>query len=373
MASELAEGTARLQQAPDVSGQMARLDQMMSVDNNNNYWVGRQPTQSPFADFRGIGTPPPQTGRTLTDADIQAALRDISPVQTQPMPDLTQPLLEPTGQGANQPYSTQLAYNTPQTKAPPAQQHGYSGTDYAIFFMIALAIVVAFYFIFKGIRAAFKQPFGKFTAIIPTLLIGVIPFYAIYSAFAGLANGFFYVNPAIQITIYIIGLLLAVRYMKMCYLVLTEDKEEEEDSWDTTPEGLTATEQDFYKRAFALVNMALSLCPLARREIIKKLGMNKRARGYVHGLFLGELIRMGLDIGSNPMDADRKMKIIGVAYLKTFGNSAGKNILIMTMNEMGRKDWEYQEGCEAALRDLQERFALGQPAFTLPEMLVTTT
>ena len=68
MASELAEEAARLQQAPDVSGQMAELDQMMSVDNNNNYWVGRQPTQSPFADFRGIDTPPPQTGRTLTDA-----------------------------------------------------------------------------------------------------------------------------------------------------------------------------------------------------------------------------------------------------------------------------------------------------------------
>lgn len=371
MSSELAEDTARLQQAPDVSGQMARLDQMMSVDNNNNYWTGRQPTQSPFADFRGISTPPPQTGRTLTDADIQAALHDISPVQTQPMPDLTQPLLEPTGQGANQPYSTQLVYNTPQTKA--VQQNSYTGTDIAIYIAMFFTVIVAFYFIFKGIRAAFKRPFGKFTAIIPTLVIGAIPFYAIDSFFAGLANGFFYVNPAIHITIYIIGLLLAVRYMKMCYLVLTEEKEEEEDSWDTTPKGLTATEQDFYKRAFALVNMALSLCPLPRREIIKKLGKNKRARGYVHGLFLGELIRMGLDIGSNPMDADRKMKIIGVAYLKTFGNSAGKNILIMTINEMGRKDWEYQEGCEAALRDLQERFALGQPVFTLPEMLVTTT
>ena len=370
MASELAEEAARLQQAPDVSGQIARLDQKMSVDNNNNYWVGRQPEVDSLANFRGIQSPPLQ-GRPLTDAEIQAALRDLRPAQA--MPDLTQPLLEPTGQGANQPYSTQLVYNTPQTKAPPAQQHGYSGTDYAIFFTIALAIVVVFYFIFKGIRAAFKRPLGKFTAIIPTLLIGVIPFYAIYSAFAGLANGFFYVNPAIQMTIYIIGLLLAVRYMKMCYLVLTEEKEEEEDSWDTTPKGLTATEQDFYKRAFALVNMALSLCPLPRREIIKKLGMNKRARGYVHGLFLGELIRMGLDIGSNPMDADRKMKIIGVAYLKTFGNSAGKNILIMTMSEMGRKDWEYQEGCELALRDLQECFAHGRPAFTLPEMLVTTT
>ena len=372
MASELAEEAARLQQAPDVSGQMAGLDQMMTVDNNNNYWAGRQPEADSLANFRGIQSPPLQ-GRPLTDAEIQAALRDISPVQTQPMPDLTQPLLEPTGQGAKQPYSAQLAYNTPQTKASPAHQYGYSGTDYAIFFTIALAIVVVFYFIFKGIRAAFKRPFGKFTAIIPTVLIGVIPFYAIYSAFAGLANGFFYVNPAIQITIYIIGLLLAVRYMKMCYLVLTEEKEEEEDSWDMTPKGLTATEQDFYKRAFALVNMALSLCPLPRRKIIKKLGMNKRARGYVHGLFLGELIRMGLDIGSNPMDADRKMKIIGVAYLKIFGNSAGKNILIMTMNEMGRKDWEYQEGCESALRDLQECFAHGRPAFTLPEMLVTTT
>lgn len=369
MASELAEDMARLQQAPDLSGQTATLNQMMAVDNNNNYWAGRQPEVDSLANFRGIQSPPLQ-GRPLTDAEIQAVLRDIQSVQTQPMPDLTQPLLEPAGQGTKQPYNAQLSYNTSQTKA--TQQNGYSGTDYAIFFTIALAIVVAFYFIFKGIRAAFKRPFGKFTAIIPTLIIGIIPFYAIYSAFAGLANGFFYVNPAIHITIYIIGLLLAVRYMKMCYLVLTEEKEEEEDSWDTTPKGLTATEQDFYKRAFALVNMALSLCPLPRREIIKKLGKNKRARGYVHGLFLGELIRMGLDIGSNPMDADRKMKIIGVAYLKTFGNSAGKNILIMTMNEMGRKDWEYQEGCEAALRDLQERFALGQPAFTLPEMLVTT-
>ena len=77
--SKLAEDMARLQQAPDVSEQMAKLDQMLAV-GYDDYWKGRQPTKSPFADFRGIQPPPQQ------------------PVQTQPTPDLTQPLLEPTTQ-----------------------------------------------------------------------------------------------------------------------------------------------------------------------------------------------------------------------------------------------------------------------------------
>ena len=77
--SKLAEDMARLQQAPNVSEQMAKLDQMMAV-GYDDYWKGRQPTKSPFADFRGIQPLPQQ------------------PVQTQPMPDLTQPLLEPTTQ-----------------------------------------------------------------------------------------------------------------------------------------------------------------------------------------------------------------------------------------------------------------------------------
>ena len=77
--SKLAEDMARLQQAPNVSEQMAKLDQMMTV-GYDDYWKGRQPTKSPFADFRGIQPLPQQ------------------PVQTQPMPDLTQPLLEPAGQ-----------------------------------------------------------------------------------------------------------------------------------------------------------------------------------------------------------------------------------------------------------------------------------
>ena len=77
--SKLAEDMARLQQAPNVSEQMAKLDQMMAV-GYDDYWKGRQPTKSPFADFRGLSTPRAQ------------------PVPAQPMPDLTQPLLEPTTQ-----------------------------------------------------------------------------------------------------------------------------------------------------------------------------------------------------------------------------------------------------------------------------------
>ena len=79
MSSKLRDMAERLQQAPNVSEQMAKLDQMMAV-GYDDYWKGRQPTKSPFADFRGIQPPPQQ------------------PVQTQPMPDLTQPLLEPTTQ-----------------------------------------------------------------------------------------------------------------------------------------------------------------------------------------------------------------------------------------------------------------------------------
>ena len=80
MSSKLRDMAERLQQAPNVSEQMAKLDQMMTV-GYDDYWKGRQPTKSPFADFRGIQPLPQQ------------------PVQTQPMPDLTQPLLEPTTQG----------------------------------------------------------------------------------------------------------------------------------------------------------------------------------------------------------------------------------------------------------------------------------
>ena len=79
MSSKLRDMAERLQQAPNVSEQMAKLDQMMAV-GYDDYWKGRQPTKSPFADFRGIQPLPQQ------------------PVQTQPMPDLTQPLLEPTTQ-----------------------------------------------------------------------------------------------------------------------------------------------------------------------------------------------------------------------------------------------------------------------------------
>ena len=79
MSSKLRDMAERLQQAPNVSEQMAKLDQMMTV-GYDDYWKGRQPTKSPFADFRGIQPLPQQ------------------PVQTQPMSDLTQPLLEPTTQ-----------------------------------------------------------------------------------------------------------------------------------------------------------------------------------------------------------------------------------------------------------------------------------
>ena len=79
MSSKLRDMAERLQQAPNVSEQMAKLDQMMTV-GYDDYWKGRQPTESPFADFRGIQPLPQQ------------------PVQTQPIPDLTQPLLEPTTQ-----------------------------------------------------------------------------------------------------------------------------------------------------------------------------------------------------------------------------------------------------------------------------------
>ena len=79
MSSKLRDMAERLQQAPNVSEQMAKLDQMMAV-GYDDYWKGRQPTKSPFADFRGLST-----------------LR-AQPVPAQPMPDLTQPLLEPTTQ-----------------------------------------------------------------------------------------------------------------------------------------------------------------------------------------------------------------------------------------------------------------------------------
>ena len=79
MSSKLRDMAERLQQAPNVSEQMAKLDQMMAV-GYDDYWKGRQPTKSPFADFRGLSTPRAQ------------------PVPAQPMPDLTQPLLEPTTQ-----------------------------------------------------------------------------------------------------------------------------------------------------------------------------------------------------------------------------------------------------------------------------------
>ena len=80
MSSKLRDMAERLQQAPNVSEQMAKLDQMMNV-GYDDYWKGRQPTKSPFADFRGIQPLQPQRA-----------------AETQSMPDLTQPLLEPTTQ-----------------------------------------------------------------------------------------------------------------------------------------------------------------------------------------------------------------------------------------------------------------------------------
>ena len=80
MSSKLRDMAERLQQAPNVSEQMAKLDQMMTV-GYDDYWKGRQPTKSPFADFRGIQPLQPQRA-----------------AETQSMPDLTQPLLEPTTQ-----------------------------------------------------------------------------------------------------------------------------------------------------------------------------------------------------------------------------------------------------------------------------------
>ena len=77
--SKLAEDMARLQQAPDYSEQLKRLDAMFAV-GYDNYWKNRQPEVDSLANFRGIQPLPQQ------------------PVQTQPMPDLTQPLLEPTTQ-----------------------------------------------------------------------------------------------------------------------------------------------------------------------------------------------------------------------------------------------------------------------------------
>lgn len=77
--SKLAEDMARLQQAPDYSEQLKRLDAMFAV-GYDNYWKNRQPEVDSLANFRGIQPLPQQ------------------PIQTQPMPDLTQPLLEPTTQ-----------------------------------------------------------------------------------------------------------------------------------------------------------------------------------------------------------------------------------------------------------------------------------
>ena len=53
MSSKLRDMAERLQQAPNVSEQMAKLDQMLAV-GYDDYWKGRQPTKSPFADLPNI-------------------------------------------------------------------------------------------------------------------------------------------------------------------------------------------------------------------------------------------------------------------------------------------------------------------------------
>ena len=118
--SKLAEDMARLQQAPDVSEQMAKLDQMMAV-GYDDYWKGRQPTKGPFADFRGIQPLPQQ------------------PVQTQPMPDLTQPLLEPTtqekapeGRSGNNPLEVAKAFGKGVANFDEGNEQFTAGLVYAV-------------------------------------------------------------------------------------------------------------------------------------------------------------------------------------------------------------------------------------------------
>ena len=118
--SKLAEDMARLQQAPNVSEQMAKLDQMMAV-GYDDYWKGRQPTKSPFADFRGIQPLPQQ------------------PVQTQPMPDLTQPLLEPTtqekapeGRSGNNPLEVAKAFGKGVANFDEGNEQFTAGLVYAV-------------------------------------------------------------------------------------------------------------------------------------------------------------------------------------------------------------------------------------------------
>lgn len=75
MSSKLRDMAEKLQQAPNVSEQMAKLEQMLAV-GYDDYWKGRQPAKSPFADFRGLSTP-----------QAQGAAAQVAP-------DLGQPLLE---------------------------------------------------------------------------------------------------------------------------------------------------------------------------------------------------------------------------------------------------------------------------------------
>ena len=120
MSSKLRDMAERLQQAPNVSEQMAKLDQMMTV-GYDDYWKGRQPTKSPFADFRGIQPLPQQ------------------PVQTQPIPDLTQPLLEPTtqektpeGRSGNNPLEVAKAFGKGVANFDEGNEQFTAGLVYAV-------------------------------------------------------------------------------------------------------------------------------------------------------------------------------------------------------------------------------------------------
>ena len=120
MSSKLAEDMARLQQAPDYSEQLKRLDAMFAV-GYDNYWKNRQPEVDSLANFRGIQPLPQQ------------------PVQTQPMPDLTQPLLEPTtqekapeGRSGNNPLEVAKAFGKGVANFDEGNEQFTAGLVYAV-------------------------------------------------------------------------------------------------------------------------------------------------------------------------------------------------------------------------------------------------
>ena len=119
--SKLAEDMARLQQAPDYSEQLKRLDAMFAV-GYDNYWKNRQPEVDSLANFRGIQPLQPQRA-----------------AETQSMPDLTQPLLEPTtqekapeGRSGNNPLEVAKAFGKGVANFDEGNEQFTAGLVYAV-------------------------------------------------------------------------------------------------------------------------------------------------------------------------------------------------------------------------------------------------